>query len=109
MKKLTEILIAGALIIWIAGYVGTPYFESWYWFLMDSIAKLCLTGSVVFLATTYMEKCLSISLFALAGSSLMDELFFDPTATQWNEYLFGGCVLAYLLIKIGFFYGQSRS
>jgi len=106
MKKLAEILVLAALVLWVSGYLAAPYFDSGFWFLMDASAKVCLSGAVAIVMTGNLSQTIATSLFILAVSNLLDELFFDPQVTSNNEYLFGSIVLIYAIYKI--LYGKPE-
>lgn len=106
MKKLAEISVLAALVLWVSAYLAAPYFSSGFWFLMDAAAKVCLSGAVAIVMTGYLARTIAVSLFILSISNLLDELFFDPQVTSNNEYLFGAIVLIYTIFKI--LYGKPE-
>jgi hypothetical protein len=100
MRKYAQIASLLALIAWLAAYIGEPFFEAGYWFTLDAFAKFFLTGAVAIVATDYLFQVIANCLFILAGSNLLDELFFNPQSTGINEYLFASIVVVYACIKI---------
>jgi hypothetical protein len=109
MRKYAHILVLLALIAWVAAYLFEPYFDAAYWFTLDALAKAFLSGAVALVMTGYTANTIAVALFILACSNLTDELFFDPTVTNWNEYAFGALVIGYSLYRIGFAYGKPTT
>lgn len=75
---------------WDAGY-----------FIADAFCW-CVALGIIVLTTTGSVRIIAEGIFLLTISNFLDEVFFDPTVTQWNEWLFAGSVLAltaYKLIK----------
>lgn len=106
MKYFAEILVIGALILWVSAYMAAPGIDSGTWFLLDAAAKVCICGAVAVLITGNLSKTTANVLFVLSVSNLLDELFFNPEVTSTNEYVFGFAVLIYALYKI--LYGRSE-
>jgi hypothetical protein len=107
MRKAPAILVTITLIAWLAAYMGVPAFGDDYWFLLDAIGKFTLSVAVACVIVGYYAQVIANSMAVLAASNLLDEIFFNPQSTGWNEYVFTALVLIYASIKIGFRYGKS--
>jgi hypothetical protein len=107
MKRMAAILVTITLIAWLAAYMGVPAFGDDYWFMLDAIGKFTLSVAVACVIVGYYAQIIANSMAVLAASNLIDEIFFNPESTGWNEYVFTALVLIYASIKIGFRYGKS--
>lgn len=106
MKNLPAFLMCCALVAWVAAYIGEPNYEAAYWFTLDALAKVCITGAVALKLHRPAEKLIAVNLFILASSNLSDELFFDPTVTSVNEYFFAAIVALYTTFKLAVMYAS---
>lgn len=57
------------------------------YFIGDAFAW-CIALAIIMMQTRRSSYIIAEGIFLLTISNLLDELFFDPTKTQWNEWAF---------------------
>lgn len=84
-------LTIAAMIVSIAGYNLWPIIHHDFFYKCMALSLLLL--SIVVWLCKDVSKIVSQIFFWLCVNNLMDELFFDPTAFQLNEYIFALIVI----------------
>jgi hypothetical protein len=102
-----KVCLTAAILASLAGYNLWPY--AWHGFFYQCNALMI---SLLFYLVKdfgkhdlYLHKVATIG-FWFAISNLCDELFFDPTKLQWNEYVFALIIIVLTLKKSK---GNARS
>jgi hypothetical protein len=101
MRKL-EIIILSTIISSLITYnmwhiIAIPYFFQKSESVFILLATTCIVESVKLTKYTRLTLFLSYTLFSFALNNVLDNLFFNPFAIEWNEYLF-----AFLALIVSF-------
>jgi hypothetical protein len=100
ITKAGKWLVLAAFLFWVAGY------NLWWMFDNYAIYDACMAVTVFLLITSIhlsaegLYRYFSLAFACLAASNVVDELFFDPTLIDLNEYI----AATFILISVIWLY-----
>jgi hypothetical protein len=83
---------------WLLGYNAWHFFGYWFYDLCVAVTIMFLIWSIHLSAVGWHLR-LSRSFLIIAFSNVADELFFDPTQVQLNEYIAASIILLTVMLE----------
>ena len=96
ITPLGSILSVLALIVWVLGYNLWHVFGVYVYDLSISITILFLV-TAIYLSAVGWHKRFSLAFVLFTASNVVDEVWFDPTQVNYNEYVAAGFIFVTMI------------